>query len=133
MSAATLTIAYGSDSVSFSQFGSDDLPRSILQQASLEFSPLGTAYSTGIAKKQKRIWAVSAFGTVAQWTTLMTIFDAWDEERVTGSNIAEVTITDNLLGGTVTATAFFTTAPSISKVAPGNNEIFAISFGLTET
>lgn len=133
MSAATLTIAYGSNSVSFDQFGDDNLPRSILQQANLEFSPLGTAYSTGVAKKQKRIWAVSAFGTVSQWNTLMTIFDAWDEERVTGSNIAEVTVTDNLLGSSITATAFFTTPPSISKVAPGNNQIFIISFGLTET
>jgi hypothetical protein len=133
MAPRNLQVGYSGTFVAFTDFAGEDLPRSILQQATLDFSGLGAAYSSGTAKKQRRIWAVAAYGSLTQWNTLMQIFDAWDAARVTGTNIAEVIVVDNLLGSTVTTLGFFTTAPTIAKVAPGNNQIYLISFGITET
>lgn len=133
MAPRNLQIGYNGTFVAFTDFADEDLPRSILQQATLEFSGLGAAYSSGTAKKQRRIWAVAAYGTISQWNTLMQIFGAWDQARVSGSNIAEVIVVDNLLGSAINTLGFFTTAPSISKLAPGNNSIYLISFGITET
>lgn len=133
MTAKSIQILYSSYSVSFTEFSEDSLPRSILSQATLEFSGLGAPYSSGVAKRQRRIWSVAAYGEISQWNALMNIFEAWDNDRVTGSNVAEVTIIDSLLGTPITAYGFFTSAPTIAKVAPGNNRIFLIAFGLTET
>lgn len=133
MTANSIQVSYLSFSVSFTDFSDDSLPRSILEQASLEFSGLGAPYASGVAKRQRRIWSIAAFGQISQWNALMNIFEKWDNDRVTGSNIAEVTIVDNLLGTPVAAYGFFTSAPTISKVAPGNNKVFLMAFGITET
>jgi hypothetical protein len=135
----SLTISYGSDSVAFTDFSGDELPSSILGQASLEFSQIGLGYSTGPARTQRRIWAVATYATSAQIATLNTIFTAWDTARSTSLNTAVVNVVDNLLREktgntsipTVTTTAFFTTPPTVSLVGR-SNEIYLLSFGLTE-
>jgi hypothetical protein len=137
--AGSLTISYGSDSVSFTKFSGDDLPGSVLGQANLEFSQIGLGYATGPARTQRKIWAVATYATSAEIVTLNTIFTAWDTDRSTSLNTAVVNVVDNLLSQatgnssipTVTTTAFFTTAPSVSLVGR-SNEIFLLSFGLTE-
>jgi len=137
--AGSLTISYGSDSVSFTKFSGDDLPGSVLGQANLEFSQIGLGYATGPARTQRKIWAVATYATSAEIVTLNTIFTAWDTDRSTSLNTAVVNVVDDLLSQatgnssipTVTTTAFFTTAPSVSLVGR-SNEIFLLSFGLTE-
>jgi hypothetical protein len=137
--AGSLTISYGSDTVSFTKFSGDDLPGSVLGQANLEFSQIGLGYATGPARTQRKIWAVATYATSAEIVTLNTIFTAWDTDRSTSLNTAVVNVVDNLLSQatgnssipTVTTTAFFTTAPSVSLVGR-SNEIFLLSFGLTE-
>jgi len=137
--AGSLTISYGSDTVSFTKFSGDDLPGSVLGQANLEFSQIGLGYATGPARTQRKIWAVATYATSAEIVTLNTIFTAWDTDRSTSLNTAVVNVVDDLLSqatgnssiSTVTTTAFFTTAPSVSLVGR-SNEIFLLSFGLTE-
>lgn len=137
--AGSLTISYGSDTVSFTKFSGDDLPGSVLGQANLEFSQIGLGYATGPARTQRKIWAVATYATSAEIVTLNTIFTAWDTDRSTSLNTAVVNVVDDLLSQatgnssipTVTTTAFFTTAPSVSLVGR-SNEIFLLSFGLTE-
>lgn len=132
MAAGDLIITYGATSVTFDQFSGDDLPRAYLGQASLEFSALGTGYGTGPAKRQRRIWSIAAYVTSTQITNLFTIFEAWDTARATGTNTAEVDIQDELLGAVVLAKGFFTDPPTISKLGPGNNTLFLVTFALTE-
>lgn len=137
--AGSITISYGSASVAFTEFSGDELPSSILGQASLEFSQIGAGYSQGPAKQQRKIWAVATYATSAQIVTLNTIFTAWDTARSTSLNTAVVNIVDNLLREAtnnsgipiVSTTAFFTTPPAVSRIG-GTNELFLLSFGLTE-
>ena len=133
MAAGQLTISYSSASVSFDEFSGEDLPRAYLGQASLEFSALGAGYGTGPSKRQRRIWSVAAYATKQQCLDLIGIFEAWDTQRATASNIAEVDIQDELLGSAVLAKGFFTDPPIISKLASGNNQYFLVTFALTET
>jgi hypothetical protein len=133
MAAGQLTISYSSGSVSFDKFSGEDLPRAYLGQASLEFSALGAGYSTGPSKKQRKIWSIATYATKQQCIDLLAIFEAWDTERATGVDVAEVTVTDELFGSAVTASAFFTDTPVVSKLASGNNRDFLLTFALTET
>lgn len=129
---SALSVGYGTDTVSFTNFSGDDLPRSVVDQAALNFSSLGVAYSSGSVRKQRKLWSVAAIGTLAQWNTLSSIFDAWDTERASGSGQALVTVQDTLLGANITSYGFFTANPTLTKLAPGNNTLFIISFGITE-
>ena len=137
--AGSITISYGSDSVAFTDFSGDDLPSSILGQASLEFSQIGLGYAQGPARRQRNIWSIATYATPAEIATLNTIFTAWDTARSTSLNTSVVNIVDNLLREAtnnanipvVTTTAFFTSPPTISRVGR-TNEVFLLSFGLTE-
>lgn len=137
--AGSLTISYGSDSVSFTKFSGEELPSSVLSQANLEFSQIGLGYATGPARTQRKIWAVATYATPAEIATLNTIFTAWDTARSTSLNTAVVNVVDDLLREktgnssipSVSTTAFFTTAPSVSLVGR-SNEVYLLSFGLTE-
>ena len=137
--AGSITVSYGSDSVAFTDFSGDDLPGSVLGQANLQFSQIGLGYSTGPARRQRYIWAVATYATSAQIATLNDIFTAWDAARSSSLNTATVNVVDNLLrektGNTdipaISTTAFFTTPPTVSLVGR-SNEIYLLSFGLTE-
>lgn len=130
--AGSITLSYGAYSVSFDKFSEDGLPRSYLSQASLNFSQLGVGYASGPVTRQKRIWTISAYITAAQYQSLISLFEAWEDERITGSNLATVSITDTTLGSTVSAAGFFTTPPELSKLSGGNNTLFLLSAALTE-
>lgn len=132
MTVGTFSVNFESTTVTFDKFSGEDLPRTFLEQATLEFSALGVAYSTGSTKRQKRIWSIAAYASQSQWQSLLTIFNAWDLERASGSNLATVNIVDSLLGSTISVQGFFTSPPSISKLAPGNNTLFLVTFAITE-
>lgn len=119
-------------SVYFTHFADDQLPLAVISQASLEFTQLGLGYATGPARKQRKIWNVSAYVDQTQWSDLLSVFNSWDAQRATGSNTATVTVVDGLLGSSITTKAFFTDNPTLTKVAPGNNVIFIVNFALTE-
>jgi len=137
--AGSIVISRGTDAVVFTDFSGDDLPGTVLGQATLEFSQIGLGYAQGPARTQRKIWAIATYATSAQIATLNTIFTAWDTERATSLNTAVVSIYDDLLrektGNSsipITYTdAFFTTPPTVSLVGR-SNEIFLLSFGLTE-
>lgn len=137
--AGSITISYEGASVAFTDFSGEELPSSVLGQASLEFSQIGLGYAQGPSRRQRNIWSIATYATPAQIATLNSIFTAWDAARSTSFNTAVVSVVDNLLRETtnneniptVTATAFFTTPPAISRVGR-TNEVFLLSFGLTE-
>lgn len=132
MTAGSLTVsAYGS-SVTLTRFTDTEFPRSFMSQATLEFSQIGTAYASGPARRQRRMWSVSAFVTATQWNNLESVYGAWDERRAEGDNLAVVTVNDTLIGSSQTYQAFFTEPPSLTKLAGGNNTDFAASFVLVE-
>lgn len=126
-----IRVSYGGQFVDFSHFADDQLPLSVLGQASLEFTQLGLGYATGPARKQRKIWSVSAYVSKQEWLALQSLFNAWDAARATGSNTSVVTITDNLIGS-YTTQGFFTDNPTLTKVDPGNNFLFIANFVLTE-
>lgn len=132
MALGDFSITFGAYTATFDKFSGEQLPRSVLGQASLEFSQLGAGYATGPAKKQRKIWTVAAYASEQTCLTTLTLFDAWDTQRALGKNTAEVAVYDELFGSAVSANAFFSTAPAISLIGPGNNITYLISFGLTE-
>ena len=131
MALGDLTISYSTHSVTLDLFSGDALPRSIVGQASLEFSALGAGIAQGPPKLQRRIWSVAAYATYTQCTTLIDLFNAWDAQRALGANDAEVSVTDQTFGATVNASGFFSTPPEISR-AGTSEEYYLLSFGITE-
>lgn len=133
MAVGDFSVTYDGTSVTFNQFSGEELPRTYLGQASLEFSAQGAGYSNGPARRQRKVWSVAAYATRQQCEDMFALFEAWDQERSTGLNTAEVDVQDELFGATVTAKGFFTTPPTVSKLGSGNDTLFLLSFGLTET
>ena len=129
----SLSISYTSaaaavHSVTVSRFSGGDLPRSYLQQAKLDFTAQGAAIMGGPVKRQRMVWATTAFLTSAEAAALDALFLACDADRASGLASA-VTVTDTTgPGGSITATALFTTAPGFSQAGPE----WLASFGLTE-
>ena len=132
MAQGDLSINYGSTTVVFNKFSDEALPRAYLSQATLEFSAVGAGYSTGPAKRQRKMWTVAAYATETQVNNTFSLFDAWDTARSTGLNTAQITVTDELFGTTINASAFFTEPPAVTALASGNAEYYLISFALTE-
>lgn len=124
--------------VTFDKFVNEDLPSTYLNQAELSFSQFGVAYTIGPAKKQRRIWTISAYATATQVDAINSAFRTWDANREQLTGLATVTVVDNLLYAVGAATAeveveaFFTTPPQVSKLAAGNNDHFVVTFSLTE-
>jgi|TARA_R100000482_G_scaffold44225_1_gene15475 hypothetical protein len=131
MAVGDLTVAYSSYTVTLNQFSDDSLPRSVLGQASLEFSALGAGIADGPVKTQKKIWSVAAYATYTQCQNMLNLFYAWDAVRAQGKNSAQVSISDQTFGSTITASGFFTTPPEITRVG-ASSEYYLLSFGLTE-
>lgn len=131
MALGDLTVVYSTYTVTLNEFSDESLPRSIVGQASLEFSALGAGIAQGPPKAQKKIWSVAAYATYAQCQNMLDLFYAWDAVRALGTNSAVVSISDETFGTTITASAFFTTPPEITRVGT-SNEYYLLSFGLTE-
>ena len=131
MAAGDLTVVYSTYTVTINQFSDESLPRSILGQASLEFSALGAGIAQGPPKAQKKIWSVAAYATYTQCQSMLDLFYAWDAVRAQGTNSAVVSISDETFGSTITASGFFTTPPEITRVGT-SDEYYLLSFGLTE-
>ena len=111
-----------------SRFSGGDLPRSYLQQAKLDFTAQGAAIVGGPVRRQRMVWATTAFMTAAEAATLDDLFLAWDADRAAG-RAAVVSVTDGTgPGSSITASALFTTAPGFSQAGPE----WLASFGLTE-
>lgn len=133
MATGDFTVTYDGSSVTFNQFSGDDLPRAYLGQAALEFSALGAGYATGPSRRQRKLWSIAAFATKQQVLDILSLFEAWDADRANSLNTTEVTVQDELLGSTVNATGFFTDPPVVTKLSPGNNVMFLVTFAITET
>ena len=109
-------------------FSGDGLPRTVIQEAKLEFSAGGAAIASGPARRQRRVWAISAFLSGSEANDLEELHVAWDLDRAKGL-AAAVAITDATgFGDPVEASAWFSTAPSFSRAGP----LWLASFGLTE-
>ena len=132
MALGDLSVNYGGTTVVFDKFSDEGLPRAYLGQATLEFSSSGAGYSTGPAKRQRKIWTVASYATQQQVIDTFTLFDAWDLARSEGLNNAKVTVNDELFGSTITTFAFFTEPPAVTKLGAGNDSYYLLSFALTE-
>lgn len=128
-----ISLSRSGTSVSFRKFTDTELPGSFMAQASLEFSQIGTAYASGPARTQRKMWSVSAIVTTEQWEDLVEIYRSWDSSRAQGHNLAEVWLVDALIGSPSSHTVFFTEPPSLSKLAPSNNTDFLATFVAVET
>ena len=110
-----------------SLFLGEDLPRSYLQQAKLEFSTSGVAIAGGPSRSQRRIWAISCLLTDSMASSVDSLFRAWDTDRAKGL-AAAVAITDSTTSSDVISAGWFSTPPKISQAGPQ----WVVSFGLTE-
>jgi len=132
MTTATLTLTGYTKTVSFYNFTDTSYPGTYMAQANLEFSQIGTAYASGPARKQRKMWSVSSIISASQWVELTALYEAWDTARAEGDNLAVVNLVDNLLGGNVSAEVFFTEPPALTKISSGNNRDYIASFVVVE-
>lgn len=129
-----IKVEYDGNDIEFENFTDTQFPRSYMAQASLEFSQLGTAYATGPARKQRKMWSISAIIKRTEVTTLMSLYEAWDSKRAEGSNLATVTLTDYLLlPNGDSYDVFITEPPAISKLGGGSNDHFVATMVMVET
>jgi len=129
-----IKIQYGTNIVGFENFTDTQFPRSYMAQANLEFSQLGTAYASGPARKQRKMWSISSIIKRSEVSTLMSLYEAWDAKRAEGDNLATVKLTDYLLSPTgVTHKVFITEPPAITKLGAGNNNFFVATMVMVET
>jgi len=135
MASGTLSISYGGHTVTFDKFSDDTVPGTFLDEATIQFTQTGLAYSSGPVRRMKKVFSISSFITKEQWNSLLSLHSAWDGARASGSAVAEVVITNGLLNPSspVVTKGFFTAQPQIQKVAPSNNSIFLTTFVLQET
>jgi len=129
-----IKIEYATYEIEFENFTDTNFPRSYMAQASLEFSQLGTAYASGPARKQRKMWSISSIINRSQISDLSSLYEAWDTKRAEGSNLATVKLTDYLLSesGSVHQ-VFITEPPSLTKLGAGNNNDFVVVLVLVET
>lgn len=129
-----IKIQYGTNFVEFERFTDTEFPRSYMAQANLEFSQLGTAYATGPARKQRKMWSISAIVDRQSIATILTIYEAWDQARSQGRNLATLSLTDYLLDPVGKLyKVFMTEPPNITKMGAGNNQDFVVTMVLVET
>jgi len=132
MARGKITVSFNGSSVEFDRFTDTEFPRTYMAQASLEFSQIGTAYASGPARKQRQMWSISSHIGVTKWDQIRALYDAWDAKRATGDNLAFVEINDELIGTAKNYKAFFTEPPALTKISPGNNRNFIVTFVLVE-
>lgn len=129
-----IKIQYGTHQIEFENFTDTNFPRSYMAQANLEFSQLGTAYASGPARKQRKMWSISAFLGRSDLAILNNLYEAWDAKRAEGANLATVVLTDYLLSPTGTSyNVFITEPPAFTKLASGNNNTFIATMVMVET
>lgn len=127
-----IRLTHDGNNANFYSFAEETYPIQYIEEASFEYTPLGTAYSSGPARRQKRIFTISAYVDYSEWLNLNTVFEGWDTERSTG-RLAQVQITSTLLTGVAEIYyGFFTTPPVLQKIGPANDSIFLATFALSE-
>jgi hypothetical protein len=129
-----IKIQYEAQIVEFTNFTDTEFPRSYMAQASLEFSQLGTAYASGPARRQRKMWSISAIVEREEVSILTSLYEQWDTKRATGNNLATVKLTDYLLSLVgVEYKVFITEPPAITKLGAGSNNHFVVTMVMVET
>lgn len=76
-----LTLSFADISVTFDKFLNSEYPRTLIQQATLEFSTLGTAALGGSYYREKYLWNIGAFCDQEQRNALEAIFHEFSVAR----------------------------------------------------
>lgn len=123
----------GTRVVYFTDFAEDTYPIQYVSEVSLDYTPIGTPYSTGPVRKQKKLFTISSYVTYSQWTELIALFELWDDSRGKGIQ-SDVLIVSTLLDSSVAEAyrGFFTVPPTLQKISPGNQSLFIASTTLSE-
>lgn len=129
---AYFKLSYSTYDVYFYDFADESFPVQYITEASFNYTPQGTAFSSGPTRKQKRLFNIASYVDSSTWNDLDALFSAWDTERGNGSN-PSVIISSTLLGNTEqTYEGFFTAPPSLQKLAGSNNTIYLATTVLSE-
>lgn len=128
------------------EFENETLPRQYIDNAAVDFTQLGSTFSTGPVGTQAKIWTVNTYlrneitnnaqknaTPYNELRVLREMFDAWDLDRGNGL-AARCALEDNLLnfGTTYTANVWFTSAPAIALAGSYGSKVASVVFGLTE-
>lgn len=151
MSADNIRLTYSSNagvaySIYFDRFLDEEIPRTTLGQAEVNYAVLGAKYATGPAVTQPNIWTINsalrnqvtnrAYKDLAQYNEVQLIkelYAAWDTDRANGL-AAKCTIEDQILGFGITYSAetWFTEPPTYTLIGGYGSGLIQVVFGLTE-
>lgn len=116
-------------SLTFTYFTDENVPRSYLEEGTLDFSASGTTILGGPSRLSKRIWAISSVLTTSDAQNLEALYRAWLADKVTGISCVLAVVDDTFGPTPVSANAVFSTAPTFTKFSPTE---WLVSLGLTE-
>lgn len=124
-----IAISYSTYSVTFDKFLDENVPRTYLEEGTLDYSLAGTTILGGPSRVSKRIWAISGILSTADAQELDAMYLAWLTAKSSGA-AAVVALTDDIFTPTnISANALFSTAPTYTVFAP---TLWIASLGLTE-
>lgn len=124
-----IAISYSTYSVTFDKFLDENVPRTYLEEGTLDYSLSGTTILGGPSRVSKRIWAISGILSTEDAQALDAMYLAWLTAKSTGA-AALVSLTDDIFTPTsISANALFSTAPTYTSFAP---TLWIASLGLTE-
>lgn len=133
-----VTISYISGqttySIKFTEFG-DQMPRSYIEAAGVNFSATGAISLTGQTRAARRLWTISSYVRPEIVYQLEDLYQAYEVERASGA-AAAVAVSDETRrpegAAPITATTVFSTAPTFDLISNGGDGIYLVTFGLTE-
>jgi hypothetical protein len=113
-----IAISFSTYGVTFEKFTDENLPRTYLEEGTIEYSLAGTTIVGGPNRISKRTWAISAVLDDADAKELEAMYRSWMQSKVTGSsfvvNLTDETFTDE----TISAGVLFSVAPTFTKFSP---------------
>lgn len=116
-------------SINFEYFTDENLPRTHLEESTVDYSLAGTTILGGPARISKRVWAVSSVLSTSEAQELEAMYRAWLGDKITGITCLVSLADDTFTPTTLNVNALFSTAPSFTKFSA--NE-WLCSVALTE-
>lgn len=124
-----IAITYSTYSVTFDKFLDENLPRTYLEEGTLDYSLAGTTIIGGPSRVSKRIWAISGVLSTTDAQNLDAMYLSWLTAKSSGAAAVVALTDDTFTPTTINANTLFSTAPTYTSFAPA---LWIASLGLTE-
>jgi hypothetical protein len=124
-----IAISFLTYSVTFDKFTDENLPRTYLEEGTIDYSLAGTTIVGGPNRVSKRTWAISAILHETDAKELEAMYRSWMSSKVTGNSFVVNLVDETFTNDTISAGVLFSVAPTFTKFSPNS---WLCSVGLVE-